>query len=577
MPSRDSLEAHLVYEPRELKFGTSGRRGEVVHLTQLEIYINVLGELEYLQSLPRSSGGIVRGDPFYFAYDLRPSSTALVAEQQGRGEIAQAVARAIRDSGMEPVNLGAIPTPALTFYALGRSKGSIMVTGSHIPFDRNGYKLNTATGELLKEHEGPINAAVARSRERIYRQSLAESAFDERGFLKARDAGLPAATADAHTAYVRRYLDFFGGGSLEGMRVLVYQHSSVGRDLLIDVLDRLGAETIAAGRSDTFVPIDTENMNAPQLAAIAKLAADAQKQHGEIHAIVSADGDADRPLILEAAPAGTVRFFGGDLVGMVVAESLEPDAVVVPISCNDAIDCGALASITEPKTQIGSPYVIAGMEKARRKGKTRVCGWEANGGFLLGSDFERNGRVLGRLETRDALLPILSVLFEAKSRRVSLSGIFDKLPKRYSRTALIRDCPRATGLEIVRRFSPADQRIKHVRFEPSLEVRDGDGGSIVCSPDLQDDLMVRRRQIAAFFPADAGFAGIQAINYVDGVRVLFGNGEVAHVRPSGNADELRVYAVADAQPRADAIAQAAVAEPHGILRQMQAAVESGAL
>src|SRR5947209_19025364 len=74
----------LTYEPFELRFGTSGRRGRVIDLTQLEIYINVLGELTYLQSLPRASGGIVCGDQFYFAHDLRPSSTAFDAGGQGR-------------------------------------------------------------------------------------------------------------------------------------------------------------------------------------------------------------------------------------------------------------------------------------------------------------------------------------------------------------------------------------------------------------------------------------------------------------------------------------------------------------
>ena len=83
----DSLRSRLEYEPVELKFGTSGRRGEVLHLTQLEIYINAIAELEYLQSLPPTEGGIVRGDAFYFAYDLRPSSSRYVASQGGRGEI----------------------------------------------------------------------------------------------------------------------------------------------------------------------------------------------------------------------------------------------------------------------------------------------------------------------------------------------------------------------------------------------------------------------------------------------------------------------------------------------------------
>lgn len=126
----DPLRCHLTYEPVPLKFGTSGRRGKVVDLTQLEIYTNVLAEIRYLQSLDQQEGGIKRGDDFYFAYDLRPSSTSYVEE--GRGGLSQAVEQALKDEGMHPINLGAIPTPALTYYALKHGKGSIMVTGSHI-------------------------------------------------------------------------------------------------------------------------------------------------------------------------------------------------------------------------------------------------------------------------------------------------------------------------------------------------------------------------------------------------------------------------------------------------------------
>ena len=101
-----TLRSSLQYEPRELEFGTSGRRGKVVDLTQLEVYINALAELEYLQSLDPSEGGIVRGEEFFFARDLRPSSDSFVPEMEGRGEIAQAIVAAIRDAGMRAVNLG---------------------------------------------------------------------------------------------------------------------------------------------------------------------------------------------------------------------------------------------------------------------------------------------------------------------------------------------------------------------------------------------------------------------------------------------------------------------------------------
>jgi phosphomannomutase len=539
----DSLRSRLNYEPQELGFGTSGRRGKVVDLTQLEVYLNALAELEYLQSLPHSEGGVHRGDPFYFAYDLRPSSSEFVGEEQGRGELAQAIVAAIGDAGMRAVNLGRIPTPALANFALAGGKGSIMVTGSHIPFDRNGYKTNSSRGELLKQQEAPINEQVRQVRKRLYEQASDQSRFDERGMLKGGHQPLPAEQGEARAAYIERFVNFFAGSGLNGKRVLVYQHSAVGRDLLVEILERLGAQVVKGGRSETFVPIDTENIDAAQLAVIQALADEATGSDGTLHAVVSTDGDSDRPLVLGVDPAtARVQFFGGDLVGMVVAEYLHSDAVVVPISCNDAIDRGPLAPVVEPKTRIGSPFVIAGMEGALAKGKKQVCGWEPNGGFLTGSPIARNGAILQPLLTRDAGLPILGVLFAAEQSGLSLADLFARLPRRFSRAALLKKFPRATALKIVDRFSPP-----------------------AASQAIQKDL-------AQFFTPALGFDSISHVDYTDGVRILFANGEVAHVRPSGNADELRIYAVADTQSRADAITAMGVEEPAGILRRMEKAV-----
>jgi phosphomannomutase len=535
-PNDSSLAARLAYEPHELRFGTSGRRGEVKHLTQLEVYLNALSELKYLLTLAPEEGGIHPGDAVYFAYDLRPSSTKLVAEQGGRGELAQTIERAILDAGLQPVNLGRLPTPALAYYALRQGKASIMITGSHIPFDRNGYKLNTSAGELLKEHEAPIIEATHRERKRLYSESFESSVFNEEGFFETGHALSPE-TENAAAEYLRRYTDFFAGSSLGGMRLLAYQHSAVGRDLLVGLLRSFGAEVIPAGRSSDFVPIDTENIDTDQLQAIQALV----DENGPVDAVVSTDGDSDRPLLL-GVENGRVRFFGGDLIGMIVAAYLQADAVVVPISCNDAIDHGPLAEKLQPKTRIGSPFVIAGMERARQQGKTVVCGWEANGGFLLGSNVEREGRVLTALPTRDAFLPLLCTLFSAREKNVSLAELFRSVGTRFSRAGLLKNFPRPVSERIVARFSP-----------PVAE-------SVV------------RAELARFFTPDLGFAQIAGLNYTDGVRITFGNGEIAHLRPSGNADELRIYAVADSQTRAEEIVSLALAEPQGILRRLEALV-----
>jgi len=533
-----TLRSTLRYEPVELQFGTSGRRGKVADLTQLEVYLNAAAELEYLQSLDRSRGGIVRGDEFFFARDLRPSSDRFVPEQEGRGEIAQTIVTAIAGAGMHPVNMGCIPTPALACYAMARGCGSMMVTGSHIPFDRNGYKTNSSTGELRKDQEAPINDRVAQIRARLYGQSADESPFNGRGEFKTGHRDLPPERTEAYAAWIARFTDFFSGVPFRGKRLLVFQHSAVGRDLLVDLLQRMGAEVIPAGRSDTFVPIDTENIGAAQLSAIQSLADNAAAQHGPLDAVVSTDGDSDRPLIVAVDPAtGKARFLGGDLVGMVVAEYLKADAVVVPITCNDAVDRGNLARVLEPKTRIGSPFVIAGMEAARARGRRRVCGWEPNGGFLTGSDIERHGALLRALPTRDAFLPILAVLMSSAESGPRLQDLFARLPSRYSGAGLLPNCPRAVGLKVVEFLSSAD-----------------------------------RARVAEFFPAAAGFGAISGMDFTDGVRILFDNGDVVHVRPSGNADELRIYAVADSQSRADAIVAIGVAEPHGLLRQLEKAV-----
>ena len=79
----------------------------------------------------------------------------------------------------------------------------------------------------------------------------------------------------------------------------------------------------------------------------------------------------------------------------------------------------------------------------------------------------------------------------------------------------------------------------------------------------------RGKSGARYFTADSGFTPVASIDYTDGVRITFQNSEVAHFRPSGNADEFRCYAVADSQGRAAEIAQFVVAEPDGVFRRME--------
>lgn len=451
-------------------FGTSGARGRVEDLTDAVCFAFALA---FLQAVGARPGGRVA-----LGLDLRPSSPAMAA----------ACAAAIRHAGLAVDFCGAIPTPALAFHAREEGIPAIMVTGSHIPFDRNGIKFYRPTGEITKADEAAILAAELPMPE--VRQGEA----------------LPPANPAAAGRYVRRYLDFFPGRPLEGLRLGFYQHSSLARDILTDIAQGLGARVIPLGRTDAFVPIDTEAVSAEDAAMARRWAAEHR-----FDAILSTDGDADRPLLGDEAGA----WLRGDIVGILCARHLGARAVATPVSSNTAVEkCGAFPRVV--RTRIGSPYVIAAMEALEAEGAEGVVGYEANGGFLVGSAIDINGCRLAPLPTRDAVLPILALLADARERDVPLSMLAKDLPPRFTASDRIQSCPTASSLALIRRLAAEPE---------ALAALLGD----LCGP-------------------------VAALDQTDGLRVTFQNGEILHLRPSGNAPELRCYAEADSPERAVALA-----------------------
>ena len=89
------------------------------------------------------------------------------------------------------------------------------------------------------------------------------------------------------------------------------------------------------------------------------------------------------------------------------------------------------------------------------------------------------------------------------------------------------------------------------------------------SDRLQDFPVERSRELlqrlAASKAAQTDLLGVLCgepieTNQTDGLRITFANGEIIHLRPSGNAPELRCYAEADSQQRAATLAGACLAK-----------------
>jgi len=466
-------------------FGTSGARGLARAMTDRVCYGYTLGFLQYL----RARGDLRAGGEVGIAGDRRPST----------GRIMQACARAVVAFGCRPLNAGIIPTPALAAFGIAESIPTLMVTGSHIPEDRNGIKFNKPTGEILKDDEEGMRAQ---------RIELPAGLFDEQGRFSAESASaLPAADPRILAAYVARYVGFFPPGCLGGLRVGLYAHSTVATEAFRTVLSGLGAAVSVLGTSAVFVPVDTEAIRAEEEAFALEWAAG-----GGFDAIVSADGDGDRPLVSDERG----EWLRGDIAGILCAHFLAAEGVVTPVSSNTALErSGWFPWVL--RTRIGSPYVIAGMQQLLQQGVTPVVGYEANGGFLLGSPIEGERGVLSALPTRDALLPVLAILRLARARGSGIAALREGLPSRFTCSDRIGEFPVA--------LSRSRLQALH-------------------TGDLERD----RGAIDALFAAR--FGPLAALDTTDGLRLTFASGEIAHLRPSGNAPELRAYTEADTPERA---------------------------
>jgi len=138
---------------------------------------------------------------------------------------------------------------------------------------------------------------------------------------------------------------------------------------------------------------------------------------------------------------------------------------------------------------------------------------------------------------------------------------------------LIDNVPVAVSQAILARLIPPGEVIE-VEFDDAGRAFDRSRPGAMPAPLAEPataDWQQRRATLTRFFTAALGFGDIVRINVLDGMRVYFRNGDVAHLRPSGNAPQLRIYANSDSQARADQIVELGLREPDGILRQLERA------
>ncbi|MBX3566732.1 MAG: phosphomannomutase [Rhizobiaceae bacterium] len=454
-------------------FGTSGLRGLATDLLAGPGYAHAAAFATRLIA----SGQASPGDVVLVGMDRRDSSP----------QLSRQAVLALNRAGLKVENCGILPTPALALRSLDIAAAAIMVTGSHIPADRNGLKFYRPDGEIDKADEAAITAGA-----------LAVATAGAAG--AAEEVELPAVDPRARDAYVDRYLSVFPRDLLEGLRIGIYRHSSVAADIVTDLVQALGGDAVPLGGSDGFVAIDTEAIDPGTAARLA-----AWTREHRLDALLSTDGDGDRPLVVDE----TGRMARGDALGAVSARFLKADVVVTPVSSNPGI--GARLGFDVIRTRIGSPYVIEGMAYARSKGYERIVGFEANGGLLLGTEASIGTATLDALATRDSVLPMLCALAAGHEAGVGLARLFDDLALPVCLSGRIENFARADSDRLMAWLRASDANL------------------------------------------DNFVEGLGVVSYVDetdGLQIHLRDGSMLHLRPSGNAPEMRCYASSPDEARA---------------------------
>lgn len=293
MSDTTTLVSATVIAQSGVAFGTRGARGLV---TQFTSDVFAAFAVAFIASMKRNFSF----KTVAIAIDNRPSSYAMV----------KACTTALQQLDIDVVYYCVVPTPALAYVAQEDGIPAIMVTGSHIPFDRNGLKFYRPDGEINKTDEQLIITA------QVEFSALAES------------TELTISNRAAEE-YITRYTSLFTTPFLTGKRIGIYEHSSAGRDLYYRIFEKLGAEVISLERTDHFVPIDTEAVSEQD-----KQKAINWSKEFNLDAVFSTDGDGDRPLMSDE----NGNWLRVDILGLLCAEALNIEALAVPVSCNTAIE-----------------------------------------------------------------------------------------------------------------------------------------------------------------------------------------------------------------------------------------------
>ena len=313
--------------------------------------------------------------------------------------LAAAVVAGLASAGVDVLDVGVTPTPAVAFLtdSTGADLG-VVLSASHNPMPDNGIKFFARGGhKLADELEDAIEARMGESWQRPTGSAV--------GRIRRRH--------DLQDSYAEHLLAVLPH-RLDGLTVVVDCAHGSASEVAPEVLRRAGAEVVAIGCAPDGLNIN-DGYGSTHLTHLRA----AVREHGADVGIAY-DGDADRCLAVDAE--GSV--VDGDQILAVLALSMREsghlvdDTVVATVMSNlGFLQAMQREGVRVVETAVGDRYVLETMRA---------------GGFSLGG--EQSGHVVMRdhATTGDGLLTslhLLSRVVAVGKPLAELAGVMDRLPQ----------------------------------------------------------------------------------------------------------------------------------------------------
>ncbi|MBC3870094.1 phosphoglucosamine mutase [Undibacterium oligocarboniphilum] len=297
-------------------------------------------------------------------------------------------------AGVDVMLSGPMPTPAVAYLTRAlRLSAGVVISASHNPFDDNGIKFFSASGnKLADETELAIEAELEKPMECVSSEYLGKA-------HRLRDAN-------------GRYIEFCKSTfpnelDLRGLKIVVDCAHGAAYDIAPHVFHELGAEVIAIGNVPNGLNINEKvGATAPDALAVAVRA-----NHADLG--IALDGDADRLVMVDK----NGKIYDGDqLLYLMVIDRLAvgPVAGVVgTLMTNMAVEIAMKKlGVGFIRAKVGDRYVLEQMQEH---------------GWILGGEGSGHLLCLDKHSTGDGIVSALQVLSALRRMGRNLDQCFDEL------------------------------------------------------------------------------------------------------------------------------------------------------